>query len=730
MPRSPTSGMPVPQLCPIPTGNRPGLAAGPLKPKRSDDIVGAMERHARIQADTGDLHMRHLWAFRRLAPTLVAVCLLAGAGYAQKGDPGAAVKEIVPMNLVPGGLVVHLGCGDGTLTAALRVNDRYMVHGLEADPALVARARDYLKGKGLYGPVSVEQFSGTTLPYTDNLINLLVAQNPGAVPMAEMLRVLVPGGVVRLQRDGQWFLTRKEWPDNIDEWGHFLHDASNNAVAKDSVVGPPRSLQWVAPPLWLRSHETPSGIQACVSAGGRLFYIFDEGLIGITDERLPERWSLLCRDAFNGKLLWRRPLEPWGWPQWSPDRYQGKDWTTLTGNRTNVPEENQRRLVADGERLYATLGYGAALSILEAATGRVLTTVPATQGTREILVSEGIAVAYTRQGDGNKGEAALVAVEGRSGNVLWQRTLGGTRVAGILPAGVEGVPPSNRGPEALATRGRDARDTTAGSPAAKRKQKAADTSGGAIRPLSWAIDHARIVYLSGRTLAALRLNTGENLWTAPADKVVPRTLVTVQDVIVMHDAKSVAAYDATNGELLWDKTVPPIAGAEGDDLFVVDGLVWRGIACVNEEGKPVNKSAHALAIGWDLRTGEEKKRILVNNLRSPEHHHRCYRNKATERYLISSYEGAEFLDFQGDNHGQNNWIRGACKYGMVPCNGMLYVPPDQCFCQPGGKLLGYTALKATPGAALRIVADEQRLEKGPAYGSSLQPSNIKHRSSS
>jgi len=33
-------------------------------------------------------------------------------------------------------------------------------------------------------------------------------------------------------------------------------------------------------------------------------------------------------------------------------------------------------------------------------------------------------------------------------------------VAGILPASVEGVPPSNQGPEALGTRGRDARDTS------------------------------------------------------------------------------------------------------------------------------------------------------------------------------------------------------------------------------------------------------------------------------
>jgi hydrogenase maturation protein HypF len=43
----------------------------------------------------------------------------------------------------------------------------------------------------------------------------------------------------------------------------------------------------------------------------------------------------------------------------------------------------------------------------------------------------------------------------------WGRSAqpGDRRVAGILPACVEGVPPSDRGPEALGTRGRDARDT-------------------------------------------------------------------------------------------------------------------------------------------------------------------------------------------------------------------------------------------------------------------------------
>ncbi len=505
------------------------------------------------------------------------------------------------------------------------------------------------------------------LPYTDNLINLIVVRDAGKVSMNEVMRVLAPGGTACVWRSGKWTKVVKDWPDNIDQWTHFLHGASNNAVADDTVVGPPESLQWLAPPLWLRSHETPSGIQAPVSAAGRIFYIFDEGLIGITDERLPDRWSLVCRDAFNGKLLWKRPLESWGWREWSLERWQGKDWTRLRAGRVDVPSENQRRIVADGDRLYATLAYRAPMSILNAATGETIATVKATQGTTEILVSDGIALAYTRgvsQGEAGKGAsaAALVGVNGKTSKVLWKKPIG------------------------------------------------------QIRPLALAIDNGRIVYLSGKDLVARDLKTGAESWRIQPKFTAPKTLLTVDDVIVMQGGKIVAAYDATNGKLLWQKNVPSIGGGEGDDLFVIDGLVWRGMLSVDDSGKPVRKSPNVLVIGWDLRSGDEKKRILVKRLRSPEHHHRCYRNKATVRYLISSYEGAEFLDFQADNHSQNNWIRGACKFGMMPCNGMLYVPPDQCFCQPGSKFLGYSALTAGPSLTLKAVPDRERLEKGPAYG--------------
>jgi len=626
--------------------------------------------------------MKHFPAIESWVLGLLAVCLLAGTAEAENNsEPDASdrrdatkwAKEILDTTGVQGGIVVHLGCGDGKLTAALRVSDRYTVHGLEADPAKVAEARSYIQTQsagGGYGPVSIERYSASTLPYTDNLINLIVVQDADKVGMDEVMRVLAAGGVACVRRNGKWEKTVKAWPDNVDQWTHFLHDASNNAVANDSVVGPPQSLQWVAPPLWLRSHETPSGIQSPVSAAGRLFYFFDEGLIGITDERLPDRWSLICRDAFNGKLLWKRSLDSWGWREWSLERWQGKDWTTLRAGRTDVPAENQRRIVADADRLYVTLGYRAPMSILDAATGDIITTVEATRDTSEILFSNGVAVAYTQevaQGNRTKGGAGvrrggLVAVQGWTRKVLWQKQIG------------------------------------------------------QIRPLALAINNGRIVYLTGRDLVARDLKDGSEMWRIQPKWTTPRTLLTVDDVVVMQGGKWVSAYDATDGKLLWHKTVPPIGGGEGDDLFVIDGLVWRGMLSVDDGGKPVSKSPNALVIGWDLRSGEEKKRILVKNLRSPEHHHRCYRNKATVRYLISSYEGAEFLDFKADNHSQNNWIRGACKFGMMPCNGMLYVPPDQCFCQPGSKFLGFAAVIHRGGkAAPEPVADEYRLEKGPAY---------------
>jgi len=192
--------------------------------------------------------MMHHAAKSWILGSLVA-CLSFCTAVAGEDPASRLAKDILDSTEVQGGIVVHLGCGDGELTAALRADDRFTVHGLEADPDQVAEAQRYIQSAGVYGPVSIEQFLGAELPYTENLINLVVVQEAGQVPMDEVMRVLCPNGVAYVQQNGRWAKRVKPWPDNIDEWGHFLHDATGNAVADDSVVGPPRSLQWIAPPL-------------------------------------------------------------------------------------------------------------------------------------------------------------------------------------------------------------------------------------------------------------------------------------------------------------------------------------------------------------------------------------------------------------------------------------------------------------------------------------------------
>ena len=192
----------------------------------------------------------------RTLPTLLLLAIASTVG----ARPLAAetASEILKATGVSGGLIVHLGCGDGELTAALRANDRYLVHGLDTDPAQVRAARERIQALGIYGPVAVDTFDGRQLPYIDNYANLIVVQQPCKVPAAELLRVLVPNGVLYRQQDGEWKRTVKPRPAEIDDWTHYLHDSTNNAVAARHGGRPA-----AAPAVDRQSRDTPASTITC-----------------------------------------------------------------------------------------------------------------------------------------------------------------------------------------------------------------------------------------------------------------------------------------------------------------------------------------------------------------------------------------------------------------------------------------------------------------------------------
>ena len=89
-------------------------------------------------------------------------------------------KQILAGSGVKGGVVVHVGCGDGKLTAALHDSDSLLVHGLDTDAAKVAKAKAHVDSLGLYGRASAEKYDGKNLPHGDNVVNLIVAGLSGA----------------------------------------------------------------------------------------------------------------------------------------------------------------------------------------------------------------------------------------------------------------------------------------------------------------------------------------------------------------------------------------------------------------------------------------------------------------------------------------------------------------------------------------------------------------------
>lgn len=599
----------------------------------------------------------------------VALTMIAATASAES----ITARAIYEATGVQGGLVVHLGCGDGKLTVALRASDRYLVHGLDADASLVAKTRALLHEKSLYGPVSADTFDGHHLPYVGDLVNLVVADNPGDVAMEEIHRVLAPGGVVYARRGDGWEKRVKRRPDDIDQWSHFLHDAGGNAVAQDRQIGPPKRLRWVAGPKWCRSHEFPSSVNVTVTAGGRILTIFDEGPTGVY-KSLPQRCSLIARDAANGVLLWKVPMR-----RWQPE------FGTGTGNRWNIHHTIPRRLVVEGDRVYVTLGFlDSPVSVLDAATGEILTeALEGTQGTDEMILSDGVlivkitdkrSIGATERFDKTALHDTLAAVDVATGKQLWRRE--NTRVV----------------------------------------------------PMALSAQAGRVVYHDMEQLVCLDAKTGNEVWTAPnpiASTVGGgSTLVITDGVVLFHgngqpmgkDGKKgkgglyLTALSADDGEFLWQR-----GGRRGvaaactlpTDLAVAHGIVWYGTSTE----------------GIDLHTGEVRKRIAIGQTISPGHHYRCYHARATERYLIWSKRGAEFIDLEGDDHMRNDWLRAPCFGGTLPANGLLYVPPSQCFCYPGVLVSGYQAMSADSNVDTgKWKADDaSRLQRGPAYDEKSSP---------
>ncbi|MGM0488710.1 MAG: PQQ-binding-like beta-propeller repeat protein [Planctomycetota bacterium] len=598
-------------------------------------------------------------------PLLIALPALGG-------DAGPSLPNLLERAGVHGGLVVCVGSDSPDLIASPRPNESYVVQGLCANSERIPEARQVLRDKGVYGPVSLRHWREASLPYTDDLVNALVIINPGReVAAKEVRRVLAPGGTVIGPRGcrsvpnpscrvGEGYVAFTEPVSAaIDEWTHALHGPDNNALAEDTVVGPPRHMQWRGEPTWGRHHHAEKGtnptVRTVVSAGGRLFYLFDQ--TETSNMRVPAQWTLAARDAFSGTLLWKKRVDT--------EKYRKR------------LELVWRQLVTDGGRVYTAFGKDRMLKALNAADGKVIRSYEGTSGLEEVIIA-GECLFVLLEND------EVVAIEADTGTQLWRW---------------------------------DSSDE------------------GGVIPLTLAAANGNVFAKTEKSLCCLSAQTGTLLWRTslpgPEKKVklgFPREKLLVKDGVVLcsyggEDPRSLnrdiheylgshprvheyggklGAFSTNDGSQLWETDYYPNLESAPGEIYIHDGLVWLG---------------PDFAEPRDLRGGEvKKKRPVIERLWTDGHHYRCYPGKATSKYIITAKRGIEMIDITGSNHSRNNWVRGTCRVGITPCNGLIYAPPHSCGCYIEAKLFGFWALASDrQQAGLQAGKDMEKLEKGPAY---------------
>ena len=491
---------------------------------------------------------------------------------------------------------------------------------------------------------------------------------------AEAMRVLVPGGVLFTYEDGQWRIQRKPPADSRRDWTHYQYDATNNPVGEDPGTGLPRHFQWAGKPLWSAAHESMASLNAMVSSGGRLFYIIDEG--PRASVQLPSDWQLVARDAYNGVILWKKPLA---------------QWLTRYFPWKSGPAQMPRKLIAIGDHVYLPMDINGPLMQIDAATGNEVKTYEGTGAAEEVIYTDGILLVQVDPDPSDMAELErqrqlrrnfnydsrnravidhskakrIVAVQADTGKILWTRI----------------------GPRVL--------------------------------PLTLSSRDGNVVYHDGDQVVCLDLKTGEENWKSEELKQAlslysedAPTLVLHKEAVLFVSDRKMTALSMMNGTTLWSSEWTQGDYRSPATLMLMNGLAWSM--------NITQAKAPGTFIARDPVTGEIKEQFDLPAFQGIGHH-RCYKAKASGDFVLLSRSGVEYVNPQTRSYDENHWIRGACLYGILPANGMLYSTPHACTCYIKGKLNGFTAMvPGKTGPSMPSDTSEEVIEVGDAFDEPIE----------
>jgi hypothetical protein len=371
--------------------------------------------------------------FRTVIGLLICLCHFA-TGSLLAATPAEKILESVDRK---SGLIVVVGCGDPAapeVASRLGENGDWLVHAMARSEGELSKFNEAIARHEVKGNVSAEHLGIATLPYRDHLVNIMVIMDTrkaeaAGFKMEQAYRCVVPQGRIVIFSDGKIVKNEERPPhDKMDVWTHRYYDAAGIPSSKDKVFDLPVGFKWNAGlPMnfdnLLRAANRYSSTRAMVVDDGRCF-TFSTAVY----ENLGQGWTstygtdqyLTCRDAFNGRLLWRKRIG---------DTYYG-----------GLYIENMAPLVSAGRHLYLA-GENGKMLVLDTRTGDVVRELPTANIPGVIATANGIIVVATwkngkkmgsvkrydrRRMDWDISSGTVEAYDDATGKRLWKNDLLGT----------------------------------------------------------------------------------------------------------------------------------------------------------------------------------------------------------------------------------------------------------------------------------------------------------------
>ncbi|PCJ57383.1 MAG: hypothetical protein COA79_16070 [Planctomycetota bacterium] len=574
-------------------------------------------------------------------------------------------KQIVEQSSIKVGLLVHIGSGNGKLTAAFGKSGNFLVQGLEADRKQVDSSRKYIQSVGLYGQVSIDFLTFKKLPYSKDLINLVVADKiPGllkqGLKLKEVLRILCPKGtfiitnrekanssglsendlkmklaeagfedIEIVNKNGIWAKGTKPRPKTMDDWPQYCHDGGQTRVSGDQIK-PLNGVRWISGPSRPFLDKYAHFKSDMYSANGRLI-CWSKILpfnIKPDDPQAKDPLTLVAVDAYNGFPLWKR-----------------------------VSKGPPRDIVAVEDVIYTILdGY---LVALNAKNGKTINSFMKV-GNARLLYADGYLLVKGRK---------ILAIETETGKQKWQ-----------CPGKTDLVISNNR------------------------------------------------AYLrSSKSLQCLELNTGKKVWEKDTEdwlKGRVKLKFCKNNILILvckeKYRKIIHGISAKNGQHLWTHRYSYGKSKSKYirwSVFYSNNLVWF------QKWIIPGKSKFQEWVGLNPQTGDIKKSFVIPKTSV----YGCYPEMATEQFFVPG-RPINFLDWKTGKNSNFMGARYGCKGGAIIANNLFYTTPHDCGCY-NGMIKGFAAFSSETSIGDQGIPKKNQtiFEVGPAMGKSVSKngSNIK-----